>query len=166
VRSRTGTPSGPAYRLGGLTPPSGVAGVLREATVDDRPLVVRWVNEFSAEAVPDQPASDPGPQIDARLAYGGLLWFWQVDGEPVSFLWLSAPAAGTVRISAVYTPPDHRGMGYAGACVAAVAAVSYERGATGVMLYADRANATSNGLYLRLGFEAFAEGRTLLFSPH
>jgi len=152
------------YRLGELIAPAGVAGALREATGDDRPLVLEWVSAFSAEAVPDESPGEPAPQVDSRLAYGGLLWLWEVDGEPVSFLWLSAPAAGVVRISAVYTPPDQRGKGYAGACVAAAAARSYERGATGVMLYADRTNPTSNALYRRLGFEGIAEGRSVLFS--
>ena len=57
----------------------------------------------------------------------------------------------------VYTPPERRRRGYAGACVAALSAAALDV-ADECILYAQLANPTSNGLYRRLGYEAVAEG--------
>jgi predicted GNAT family acetyltransferase len=152
------------YRLDRVEPALGVPGKLREAGPEDRALIVRWVREFSAEAVPHQEQTDPAPQVDRRLSQGGMLWLWEDAGEPVSFLWLSAPAAGVVRISAVYTPPEARGHGYASACVAEVSQRTLDNGARTMMLYADTANRTSNSIYVRIGFEPLEEGEEWLFT--
>jgi len=51
------------------------------------------------------------------------------------------------RIGPVYTPPEHRGHGYAAAVTAAAARGALERGARQVLLYTDLANPTTNRLY-------------------
>jgi predicted GNAT family acetyltransferase len=50
----------------------------------------------------------------------------------------------------VSTPPEHRRHGYAAALTAAVARRLLDRGR--VVLFADLANPTSTGVYLRIGF--------------
>jgi predicted GNAT family acetyltransferase len=152
------------YRLNRPVPPAGVPGQLREARADDRALIVRWMNWFTAEAQPHQQPSDPTPSIDDRLTRGRMLWLWEDRGAPVSFLWLSPPAAGVVRISAVYTPFGVRRRGYATACVAAVGQHVLDAGASGCMLYADTANPTSNAIYLRIGFQPVEDAQEWLFS--
>jgi len=152
------------YHLDRVKRAVGVPGKLREAGPEDRALIMRWLEEFSAEAVPHQEQTDPGPQVDRRLSRGGMLWLWEDAGEPVSFLWLSGPAAGVVRISAVYTPPAARGHGYASACVAEVSQRALDNGAQAMMLYADAANPTSNNIYVRIGFQPIEEGEEWLFT--
>lgn len=152
------------YRLDRPAAPPRAPGQLREATACDRILIVRWVNRFTAEAVPNHQPSDQRPRIDDRLTRGGMLWLWEVDGTPVSFLWLSPPIAGVVRIGAVYTPPPLREHGYASACVAAVSRHVLDAGATTCMLYADTANPTSNRIYLRIGFRPVEDCQEWLFS--
>jgi predicted GNAT family acetyltransferase len=66
---------------------------------------------------------------------------------------------GVVRVGPVWTPPDLRGRGYASALVAATTALALERGARRCMLFADVANATSNAIYRRIGFERVADAR-------
>ena len=56
----------------------------------------------------------------------------------------------------MYTPVEHRRHGYAAALTAAVAR-RLLTSCTVVMLFADAANATSNGVYERLGFRATGE---------
>jgi predicted GNAT family acetyltransferase len=152
------------YRLDRVQPPDGIPGRLREATADDRELVLRWADEFSREADAGHPPSDPAPQVDARLRRGGMLWLWEYGGEPVSFLWLSVPVAGVVRVSAVYTPPELRGNGYASACVAGASQRALDAGARACMLYADLANPTSNNIYQRIGYRPVDDSDGYRFS--
>ncbi|OKK08163.1 hypothetical protein AMK26_03840 [Streptomyces sp. CB03234] len=66
-------------------------------------------------------------------------------------------AAGQSRVSPVYTPPELRGRGYAGAVTAAVSRAAQDAGARQVLLFADAANPTSTALYQRLGYRPAAE---------
>ena len=50
----------------------------------------------------------------------------------------------------MWTPPEHRRHGYAAALTAAVAGRLLGHGR--VVLFADLANPTSTGVYLRIGF--------------
>jgi predicted GNAT family acetyltransferase len=68
-----------------------------------------------------------------------------------------------VRIGPVYTPPEHRGRGYAAALTAAVCQAALDDGVESVVLFADVENATSTGLYERLGFQALQERVFLTF---
>jgi predicted GNAT family acetyltransferase len=61
------------------------------------------------------------------------------------------PAFGVARIGPVYTPPEHRRRGYAGAAVAQVSQLLRDAGAR-VCLYTDQANPTSNGIYQAIGY--------------
>jgi predicted GNAT family acetyltransferase len=68
---------------------------------------------------------------------------------------VDTPAGPVGRVGPVYTPPDLRRQGYGAAATAAVVA-SLEPRCALVMLYADAANPTSNGVYERLGFREAA----------
>jgi predicted GNAT family acetyltransferase len=70
---------------------------------------------------------------------------------------LHAPAVGTSRIGPVYTPPEHRGHGYAAAVTSAAVGLANRWGARDVVLFADVANPVSNGVYRRIGFVPVAE---------
>lgn len=78
---------------------------------------------------------------------------------------VSRPVAGTVRVSAVYTPREHRGAGYAAAVTAEVSRAAREAGAEEVLLFADLANPTSNGVYRRIGFEAVCDRLIVTLTP-
>ena len=66
------------------------------------------------------------------------------------------PAFGVARIGPVYTPPEQRRKGYAGAAVAQVSQLFLDAGAR-VCLYTDQANPTSNGIYQALGYGAVVD---------
>jgi predicted GNAT family acetyltransferase len=68
------------------------------------------------------------------------------------------------RVGPVFTAPEHRRRGYGGAVTAAVSTLLLERGSK-VMLYADAANPTSNGVYRRLGYELLDEFVSLRLEP-
>ena len=72
---------------------------------------------------------------------------WQVGAVPVSMAGRTRTVAGMVRVAPVYTPPELRGRGYAGAATAAVSQAALDAGVREVVLYTDLANPTSNALY-------------------
>lgn len=111
--------------LTSLAAPTGVAGRARIATHTDLSLLAGWLDAFHAEALPHDPVLDH-EAVAAQRTLAAEIWLWERDGEPLAFAGCSQPAA----------------------CVRA----AFERGATAVMLYADQANPTSNGIYQRLGF--------------
>jgi predicted GNAT family acetyltransferase len=88
---------------------------------------------------------------------------WEVDGVPVSMAGGSRAVAGVVRIVGVYTPAGWRRRGYAGAVTVAVSRAALAAGATGVVLFTDLTNPTSNALYQRLGYRPVQDRTVLLF---
>ncbi|MFF5055470.1 GNAT family N-acetyltransferase [Micromonospora sp. NPDC000663] len=151
------------FRLETVRPPAGVPGHARPATAADRDLLVAWAAAYAAETTTGRPAVELSGQVDARLPHGDLLWLWEVAGTPVSMAWLSRQVAGVVRVSGVYTPPEHRGRGFAGGCVAHASRYALSAGATTCTLYTDLANPTSNHIYQALGYAPVADaGQWLL----
>ena len=141
------------YEVERLLLPAGVAGEMRPAGPDDLDLLVAWLHGFNADAG-GIGAGDPATVAKRRLP-GGDFWIWDDDG-PVSMAAYTGPARGVTRIQGVYTPPEHRRRGYAGACVAALSARVLDAGQR-CILNTDLANPTSNGIYRRIGYRAVAE---------
>lgn len=150
--------------LATLAVPHGVSGTARLAAERDRTLLAGWLDAFHAEALPHDPVLDNEQVVDQRTA-AEEIWLWENDAHPVAMTACSQPAAGVARIGPVYTPPRERGHGYAAAATAAAARAAFERGADALMLYADRANPTSNGIYQRLGFQLDHEAADYGFHP-
>jgi len=73
--------------------------------------------------------------------------------------------AGAVRIAPVYTPPEHRGRGFAAGATAAAARAALDGGAGEVLLYTDVDNPMTNRLYARLGFVPVEERVVVAFEP-
>ncbi|MGK5680732.1 GNAT family N-acetyltransferase [Actinoplanes sp. URMC 104] len=139
------------YRLAALTPPPAPPpGRACYAGAGDQGLLEGWLLAFHDEIGERRP-DDPRGMIEDRLDHGGVL-LWEDGGHPVSMAMRSLPAAGTVRVQIVYTPPVHRGRGYAGAVTVAATREALDAGVRDVVLNTDLANPTSNALYQRLGF--------------
>lgn len=132
------------------TPAAG--GHLRRAKRDDRELVIAWMRGFQADTGVEQGGGGSNPEavVDSRS-----FWLWE-DGEPVSMAMSTAPVEGVVRVGAVYTPPELRNCGYAGACVGQLSRLILE-GGNRAILYTDLGNPVSNSIYRRLGYRAVAE---------
>lgn len=147
------------YRLDKLAPPDPPApGAGRIA--GDRDLLINWMTAFQRELGEDPAGA--ADFVDDKLAYGGML-LWENDGRPVSMAGTTRPAAGMVRVQAVYTPREHRAHGYAGAATTAVTQRALDAGATDVVLFTDLDNPTSNALYQRLGYTPVEDRRTVEF---
>jgi ribosomal protein S18 acetylase RimI-like enzyme len=145
------------YRLGTLTAPTRMPpGAARGAGPGDRELVTRWMSAFYA---------DIGESHQAPAVLPDDVLLWETDGEPAALVTRSRAAAGAVRIQHVYTPPERRGRGFAGALTAAATQGALDAGATEVVLFTDLANQTSNGLYRRLGYQPVEDRTVVEFAP-
>ncbi|MBL1096430.1 GNAT family N-acetyltransferase [Streptomyces coffeae] len=150
------------YRLGALTPPDPAPpGRARAATAADHPLLLSWYEGFARDT--GALKGDVSRTVDDRLGHGGVT-LWEVDGTPVSSAAVSRTVAGMVRVALVYTPPELRGRGYAGAVTAAVSQGAQAAGAEEVLLFTDLANPTSNALYQRLGYRPVEDHLQLSFT--
>lgn len=138
------------YCLTEVTPPLDVSGAMRWAEEGDVGTLAKWFAAFCEEAVPSDPPDDAEKNV-RRFIGTGSLGVWQTNGI-VSMAGSSRGSKNGATVSAVYTPPEHRGNGYASACVAALSQVLLDRGNAFCTLYADLANPTSNKIYQRVGY--------------
>jgi predicted GNAT family acetyltransferase len=129
-------------------------------TAADHDLVRAWFTAFEEESLGSAEVS--AALIDDRLGYGGIA-FWELDGRPVSMAGRTRIVSGMARIGPVYTPPEHRRRGYGATVTAVLTASALEAGATEVVLFTDLANATSNGVYRRIGYRAVSDRLVLGF---
>ena len=142
------------FRLGELRPAE-APGRSRPAVDADRGLVTDWFAAFSAEIEQPMTRADAAASANERLA-GGRLWLWIDDDEPVCAVAHTAPQHGFGRIAPVYTPPEHRGHGYASALTAEVSG-RIRDGGNEVCLFTDLRNETTNRIYTAVGYEPVAD---------
>lgn len=130
-------------------------GSPRAVGAADAPLLFDWLMAFHEEAVPHDP---PPEQANTEiLAASGRFLFWTINDEPVSVAAISRRLRHTAAIAPVYTPPGHRGRGYAGSVTAALADRVFAEGKTSACLYTDLRNPMSNRCYARVGFRPYCE---------
>jgi GNAT superfamily N-acetyltransferase len=146
------------FELGELTEPTGVPGVALRAGQPEVELLGRWRREFTVETHEGWNEPVSAEEVTRRLlSLGAGEFVWTVDGEPVSLASARPVVAGMSRIGPVYTPPEHRGRGYAAAVTAVASRWALDAGAERVVLFTDLANPTSNALYPRIGFRPVAD---------
>jgi uncharacterized protein len=155
----------------GLVTVRGVArapGMSRVVSSDDRALLVAWLKDFTAEAVPE-PAEHIARierMLDIRYAAGGAgFWIWEEAREPVSLAGFSGPTPTGIRVGPVYTPPEHRRRGYATTLVADLSTWLLGQGHRACFLYTDLANPTSNKIYVEIGYERVCDAMEFSFRP-
>jgi predicted GNAT family acetyltransferase len=151
------------YEATEVVAPDGVRGSLRDYEERDREQAVAWMRAFEEEARPPGPLGDAGEFVDRRAADpdGGLV-VWD-DGGAVSLAGFGSPTPSGIRVGPVYTPPEQRGRGYAGALTAALTARLLASGRRACFLFTDLANPTSNALYQRIGYHRVGDVTLLTF---
>jgi predicted GNAT family acetyltransferase len=143
------------YEAGEMARPN-VEGLSRMATMEDFDVAYQWNLDFMEFIDGVAPSSDERDReaLRARLT-AGALWFWCVEQTPVSMAGhasrVQTPGDVITRVGPVYTPAGLRHRGY-GAAITASLTDSLQRAGSRVMLYADAANPTSNGVYRRIGY--------------
>jgi predicted GNAT family acetyltransferase len=139
---------------------------MRYAAEADTPLLRDWFAAFVAETgVRDDPATLER-SIRSRLAsQPPAMCLWEVDGESVSMAGNGGRESEAARIGPVYTPPEHRGHGYATSLVAELSRRLLHGGHPGCLLYTDLANPTSNAIYRRIGYLPVCDSAEYEFQP-
>ncbi|MGB3258055.1 MAG: GNAT family N-acetyltransferase [Ornithinimicrobium sp.] len=146
-----------------IAPPR-AEGHLRVARARDVALAIAWCAAFMADA-DEQAARPPGSthhhvqDRDAMLRQidDGQWWLW-VDrtNEPLHLTRVRPVSFGAARLGPVYTPPVHRGRGYASTAVADISQRILDQGARPCLL-TDQANPTSSKLYRALGYRSVSD---------
>jgi uncharacterized protein len=145
-----------AFRLSRVIPPPAPAGEMRLAEPGDFQLLVDWLVAFTAEALPeeDNEVLDAERLVRRWLEHGYRRnYLWEVDREAVSWASAGGRTPHGTRIGPVYTPPEHRRRGYAGALVAEASQAQLDEGLEFCFLFTDLANPTSNHVYQAIGYE-------------
>lgn len=114
-----------------------------------------WHRAFAEDT--GQSADRAERLVDDRTAAGCLTLWEGGEGEVVSMAAVSPRVAGTVRVTVVHTPPEHRGHGFAAGVTAEAGRQARDAGAREVLLFTDLANPTSNGVYQRIGYRPVAD---------
>ena len=141
------------FRLDRVRPPRPATGTWRLATSADRSLLVAWLTAFNDEALEGDEPVDMAVMADRMLAgVGRAAYLWE-DHGPVSLTAVGGRTPRGARVGPVYTPPEHRGRGYASSLVAAVSQAQLDAGCRSVFLFTDLANPTSNRIYQAIGYE-------------
>ena len=151
------------FVLGDLVEPVAPPGRARLARPDEVDQVVAWYAAFGRDAAEQAGRSEPhdvedeGREAMLRRIHDESVWMWEDEtGAAVHLTGASRPMFGVSRIGPVYTPPEHRGRGYASAVVATVSRTLVDQGAR-VCLFTDQANPVSNAIYERLGYRPLAD---------
>ena len=138
-----------AYSLDKVTMPSEKAeGRLRFANQDEKYIVAEWGSYYEEEK--------PAPiSVTKFLLYKldeGELYVWD-DGGPKTLIAVSGLTENCARVSAVFTPREFRGNGYASIAVAEVTQKLLESGKKYVTLLVDKHDPRVMRIYERLGYE-------------
>jgi uncharacterized protein len=151
------------YQLSRLTIEMRAAGLLREPDQSDDALLREWRAGFSVDAE----GMDPEQAREAAaqpLPRSRRLMLWEVEGIAVSMAGYAGPTPNGIRVAWVYTPPENRGKGFAGACVAALSQKLLDDGRTYCFLYTDLANPISNHVYRKMGYRPVTDATVYSFS--
>lgn len=140
-----------AYACADVQAPSGVPGQLRATESEDGPRIAEFLSGFVRDAFGQDRAAEDFAESAAQMAVSGNVYFWEVDGMPSAMAQLASASKRHRRMNEVYTPPECRKRGYASALVAELCAKLLHEGLT-PMLYADKKNPDSNGVYRKVGF--------------
>jgi hypothetical protein len=150
------------YQLDHVIAPHWPAGQFRMANKHDHDLLSSWVDAFHDEALPDNPSVDARDWAFTAITDGDV-YFWELQGEPVSMARKSRGTAHGQCIGPVYTPPAQRGHGYATAVTAKLSQLILSSGKRFAMLFTDLSNPTSNSIYQKIGFKPVCDYNQHIF---
>ncbi len=151
------------YQLNRVTNETRSAGHLREPEQSDEALLREWRAGFSMDAEGVDPSQ---AREDAALSMppSRRMFLWELERTPVAMAGFAGPTPNGIRVAWVYTPPENRGKGFAGACVAALSQKLLDDGRKFCFLYTDLSNPISNHIYQKIGYEPVTDATVYSFS--
>lgn len=157
------------FQLDTVAPPPPIEGISRQARSEEFEQLVELRLAFELEAIgrvddPSMARRSTEWRVREQSPRFGL-WVHELDDRLVSISGHSGATPNGIRIGPVYTPPEHRGRGYASNLVAAESQWLLDHGHSYCFLYTDLANPTSNSIYKRIGYRQIAESAEYSFNP-
>ena len=138
-------------------------GKMRLAGMDDHPRMTEWIVAFSEVVGESVNFVDAISSAEKRIK-DQQLYVWD-HGGPVSFAGVARAMRNGATIGPVYTPPEHRGKGYATSCVLLLTKKLLSDGYSFSSLYTDLSNPTSNSIYIKIGYVPIGDALELDFLP-
>ncbi|MCJ8280649.1 MAG: GNAT family N-acetyltransferase [Rivularia sp. ALOHA_DT_140] len=151
------------FKLERVEFPSQVKGNLRLATENDKKLLISWHGAFNLEALGKQRNDLYSESCVDRILQKNTAYLWNSE-IPVSIACSTRSTRNGIGINMVYTPPEYRKRGYAGACVAALSQILLDKGYKFCFLFTDLSNPTSNKIYQKIGYQPVADWNNYRFS--
>ena len=97
------------YELRQVRLPKLPSGHFRVAHPKDASLIAGWIQAFNREALNQN--NSLNLELAERLVREGMVFLWEVDGQPVSMAMRYRPLTRSITVSGVYTPPEYRQHG-------------------------------------------------------
>jgi hypothetical protein len=147
------------YRLRTVKPPDRANGRMQQANETMRERITAWEERFIREVFRSEAQVEMNLQnMRQRTIEAERVYFWHDEtGTPVCMAAKTRESRNIGYISLVYTPPEHRGKGYASRLCALLSQDILDSGKSFCMLNTDLDNPTSNALYQRIGYEQIGE---------
>lgn len=136
--------------------------IFREATIDDKEILTRYIKQFSKDALGQEKTDEEANEkFEAYLKRG--YYVLEKDGKIVSQAVIGRELIKGKGVSGVYTPKEERGKGYAYNVVYTLSEKCLDEGAEYCVLYTDADNPISNHVYEKMGYENKVECEELEF---
>ncbi len=136
-----------------------------EAAELDRAVLSEWLRAYDIETQGKMPNEMLEKRISERTRRmgrsGGDCWALLADGTPVSLCGINARMPDAVQIGPVWTPPQHRGRGFAGALISLVLTQARNQGVERAVLFTENPSAVR--IYRAIGFGDCGQIRLALF---
>ena len=148
------------YRLDQLRKVRLVPGKIREANNSDVKILNNWLRKFFMEMGEDISEEDSVKTLERYMAEKSI-YVWD-DGGLVSMIRKTRATQNGIVVTNVYTPKEYRNRGYATSCVYHFSKMLLKeyRFCT---LYTDLANPTSNGIYMKVGYQVVSDSILIEF---
>jgi uncharacterized protein len=136
----------------------------RPPVSSERNALCDWRLAYDVEAIgaldtPEQRAR-ASAYLDAQIAEQRV-WVAVKNEVPVSIAGFNAELPDMVQLGGIYTPPEHRGRGFAKVAVAGSLLMARERGVSRAVLFTSNSSAVRT--YAALGFVRVGEYSVVLF---
>jgi RimJ/RimL family protein N-acetyltransferase len=147
-----------------------VRGGVRCARAGDEDVAraSEWRVAYSIEALGSKSGAElereARASIEGEVARGVLWMLREAGGAVVAMSAFNARLPDRVQVGGVYTPPELRGRGYAGAVVAGQLLDVREEGVVRAVLFTQADNHAARRAYQRIGFELVGDYGLLLFA--
>ncbi len=144
--------------LRALIEPPHASGQVRLARLGDLETIARWMCAFTQEALREPCQLSDRLDRDRQHIEAGRTWIMEnEEGELVSTARATRETPEGISVSAVYTPPEHRGKGYCQNTVAGLCRHQFQQGKAYCTLFVDKSNPFSNRAYKKIGFEVLED---------